>query len=325
MSIHVNELNKVSITGATGFIGLALVKHLLESKTFDVSAILRQKSELMSAGVEQFEAGDLSELSQADNRNALARHLQHIDTVIHMAARVHVMNDTSADPLAEFRKINVTATLELAKVAAEAGVKRFVFLSSVKVNGESTQPAMPFTENDSPLPEDDYARSKQEAEMGLREIAEETGLEIVIIRLPLVYGPGVKGNFAAMMRWLQKGVPLPLGAVHNQRSLVALDNLVDFIQLCITRPDAANQTFLIADGEDVSTTELLRRVAIACGKRPCLLPVPVSWMRLAAKSLGKTAVADRLFCSLQVDISKARHQLGWKPVVTMQQQLDKCR
>jgi UDP-glucose 4-epimerase len=247
--------------------------------------------------------------------------LNGVSVVVHCAARVHVMRDTSVDPLEEFRRVNVQGTLNLARQAAAAGVRRFVFVSSIKVNGEATQPGCPFTADDILAPLDPYGVSKMEAEQALREIVRQTGMEVVIIRPPLVYGPGVKANFAAMMRWLQRGVPLPLGAIHNQRSLVALDNLVDLIMTCIKHPAAANQTFLVSDGEDASTTELLRRMGQAMGHPARLLPVPASWLKLAAGLIDKRDVAQRLCGSLQVDISKTRELLGWVPPVSLDEGL----
>jgi UDP-glucose 4-epimerase len=234
------------------------------------------------------------------------------------------MADTVSDPLQEFRRVNVQATLNLARQAAAAGVRRFVFVSSIKVNGELTQPESAFKADDAPAPLDAYGISKMEAEQGLREIALQTGMEVVIIRPPLVYGSGVKANFAAMMRWLKRGVPLPLGAIQNQRSLVALDNLVDLIVTCLTHPAAANQTFLVSDGEDVSTTELLRRMGQALGSPARLLPVHASWLKLAAAMLGKADMAQRLCGSLQVDISKTRQLLGWQPPLSLDTGLKKA-
>lgn len=250
--------------------------------------------------------------------------LRDVDTVVHLAARVHVMNDVSTDPLAEFRRVNVAGTLNLARQAATAGVKRFVFISSVKVNGEHTEPGHPFNEMDVPNPQDAYAQSKHEAEQGLRQIATETGLEVVIIRPPLVYGPGVKANFAALMRAVQRGWPLPLGAVHNQRSLVALDNLVDFSMTCITHPQAANQTFMVSDGQDLSTTELVRGMAHAAGVPARLLPVPVWALKAGAALFAKGDAVDRLCGNLQVDISKARTLLGWVPPVSVEEGLKRA-
>ncbi len=226
------------------------------------------------------------------------------------------MDDTSADPLAAFRQTNTAGTLHLARQAAAAGVRRFVFVSSVKVNGEGTAEGSPFTAADAPAPQDPYGISKMEAEQGLRQIAVDTGMEVVIVRPPLVYGPGVKANFATLMRWLQRGIPLPLGAVtDNRRSLVALDNLVDLLITCIHHPAAANQTFLVSDGEDLSTTALLRRMGQALGKPALLLPVPPALLALGAKVLGKGDVAQRLLGSLQVDITHTRETLGWTPPI----------
>lgn len=304
------------ITGATGFVGSDFLQHCLEQNV-NVIAAVRTFSTALPATVKQVAVGDLS--ASQDWSAAL----QGVDVVVHLAARAHIMKDSALNPLSIYRESNTYATLNLAKQAAQAGVKRFIFISSIKVNGEWTEAGKPFTPKDSHIPTDPYGISKYEAEQGLTAIATETGMEVVIIRPPLIYGQGVKGNFASMIRWVQKGVPLPLGAVHNQRSLVALDNLVSFIDLCCTHPKAANETFLIADGTDVSTTELLHKVAHGLGVSARLIPVPVSWMRFAAKLLGKEAVANRLFGNLQVDARKARELLGWQPVVTMDEQLKK--
>jgi nucleoside-diphosphate-sugar epimerase len=308
----------ILITGATGFVGQVLVEHL-QSDNNCITAIIRQKNEQLN-GVTDVVLADLNDI------NDFAEALQNKDVVIHLAARVHMMQDDSKDPLSEFRKVNRNATLTLARLAAESGVQRFVFISSIKVNGEMTRLGHPFTPEDKHVPDDPYGLSKYEAEQGLLQIAKETGMEVVIIRPPLVYGPGVKANFASMMHWVNKGLPLPFGLVDNQRSLVALDNLVDFIALCSDReksPKAANQVFLISDGEDVSTTQLLQKEAKAFNKKAFLLPIPVWLMTFAAKILGKADVANRLFGSLQVDSSKARDLLGWKPVTTMDEQLQK--
>ena len=233
------------------------------------------------------------------------------------------MRDEATDPLSEFRKVNVDATLNLAAQAANAGVRRFIFVSSVKVNGESTLPGKAFTAHQVPAPSDPYGISKWEAEQKLRFLASETGMEVVVIRPVLVYGPGVKANFLNMMKWLYKGVPLPLGAIHNKRSLVALDNLVDLIVTCIDHPRAGNQTFLVSDGEDLSTTELLQRMSRALGKRPRLLPVPAWMLETAANVLGKRSIAQRLCGSLQVDIEHTRERLGWTPPVSVDAALRK--
>ena len=250
--------------------------------------------------------------------------LASVDSVVHLAARVHVMHDTAADPLESYRAVNVDATLKLAHQAAACGVKRFVFISSVKVNGEVTQPGRPFTAADEPNPQDAYGLSKLEAEQGLRALAAATGLEVVIIRPPLVYGPGVKANFAALMRAVQRGWPLPLGAVHNQRSLVALDNLVDFIGICSAHPQAADQTFLVSDGHDLSTTELARGLAHAAGVSARLLPLPVWALQAGARWVGRGDAAQRLCGNLQVDISKAGQLLGWAPPLSVQEGLGRA-
>jgi nucleoside-diphosphate-sugar epimerase len=322
---------KVLITGATGFVGRVLVDSLIDANC-DITALVRESSSILLEEVVQVAGCDLKELllSRSSSQNKIKQILQGIDVVIHLAARVHVMEDNSADSLTEFRTINRYATLVLARLASESGVKRFVFLSSIGVNGNNNQ--KPFTENDSPKPHDLYAISKYEAEQGLLALAKETDMEVVIIRPPLVYSSNAPGNFNSLVKWMGRPIPLPFGAIHNQRSLVALDNLVNFISLCVDRqksPKAANQVFLISDGEDVSTTQLLRKVAKALnhhtpsGIKAWLVPVPVSIMTFFAKLLGKGAVANRLFGSLQVDSSKARDLLGWKPVVTMDEQLCK--
>ena len=247
-----------------------------------------------------------------------------VHSVVHCAARVHVMKDDATDPLQAYREVNVNGTLNLARQAAQAGVGRFVVISSIKVNGEATQPGQFFTADDVPSPLDPYGVSKLEAEQGLREIEAQTGMEVVIVRPPLVYGPGVKANFASMMRWVARGMPLPLGAIHNARSMVALDNLVDLLVICIKFPAAAGHTFLVSDGEDVSTTELLRRTANAMGKKALLLPVPASVLELGATLLGKRDVAQRLCGSLQVDMTRTRRLLGWNPPLTLDQGLKKA-
>jgi nucleoside-diphosphate-sugar epimerase len=244
------------------------------------------------------------------------------NVIIHAAARAHIVRDEVADPLEEYRKINVRGTLNLARQAALCGVQRFIFISSIGVNGNISQ--QPFTENDTSAPVDFYAQSKWEAEQGLWSIHRETGLEIVIIRPPLVYGPDAPGNFGALMKWVKKGVPLPLGSIHNKRTFVALDNLVDLVITCIEHPVAANQVFLAGDGEDLSTSDLLRGVAAAMGRPSRLVPIPSGLLLLAATILGKKAVSQRLFGSLQVDISKARDLLGWNPPLNVEEGLRRC-
>ena len=309
----------ILVTGATGFIGKAVVQRLLtDAQPRPVAVAVRRKDQHWPEQVLCRLTGDLE--PSTDWSAALA----DVSTLVHCAARVHVMADTSANPLEAFRRVNVQGSLNLARQAAFAGVRRFVFVSSIKVNGERTNLGMPFSAEDVPAPLDPYGISKMEAEQGLQEIAAQTGMEVVIIRPPLVYGPGVKANFATLMRWLGRGVPLPLGAVHNRRSLVALDNLVDLIVTCTVHPGAANQTFLVSDDEDVSTTELLRRMGQAMNRPARLIPVPVSLLKLAAALVGRASVAQRLCGSLQVDIQKTRQLLGWNPPLTLDQGLKKA-
>jgi nucleoside-diphosphate-sugar epimerase len=303
------------ITGANGFIGAPLGIAARHSG-HHVTPVHRAPLGIAS----EFIVSDLN--GHADFTSVL----NGCDAVIHLAARVHVMYDNAVDPLTLYRNTNTEGTLNLARQAAMAGVKRFIYMSSIKVNGESTPSSCPFTPSSPPQPSDPYALSKFEAEEGLMALAADTSMEVVIIRPPIVYGPGVKGNFASLVHWVRKGVPLPLGAVNNRRSLLALENLVDFVLRCADAertPQAANQLFLLSDGEDLSTTELLRKVARAYHVPARLLPIPGSWIRRVAHLLGRGAAADRLLNSLVVDSSYARDLLGWRPVVTMDQQLEK--
>lgn len=303
------------VTGATGFVGKTLCS-ALRRQSFPVKAIGR-------AGTIRADAlGD--QVASIDGQTDWSLILDGIDAVIHLAARVHVMREQLADPLAAYRETNVEGTLNLARQAAKAGVKRFVFISSIKVNGERTLPGKPFTAYDVPAPEDAYGISKFEAEQGLLALARETGMDVVVIRPPLVYGPGVKGNFASMMKLVTSGVPLPLGAIHNQRSLVAIDNLVSLIMTCIDHPAAANQVFLVSDGEDLSTSDLLRRLAKAAGVSSRLIPIPAGVLNTGLTMLGKRMVAQRLLGSLQVDIFKTQEMLGWVPPVTVDEGLRRC-
>ena len=241
--------------------------------------------------------------------------------VVHLAARVHVISDEAGDPLSAFRAANVDLTLNLARHAAAAGVRRFIFLSSIKVNGEETLPGQAFGADDDCAPHDSYAISKMEAEQGLRKIAAETALEIVIIRPPLVYGAGVRANFAALMHAVARGLPLPLACIDNRRSLIALNNLLDFISACIEHPDAANQTFVVSDGFDLSTPELIRRIARAVRKPARLIPVPLWLLKTGAALLGKQEMLQRLCGNLQIDISKAQKVIGWKPPFSVDESL----
>lgn len=300
---------KILITGGTGFVGQLLVR-TIQAQGHDVVRAVRQAQP------------DSVLISTVNGNTSWLEALQGCDSVVHLAARVHVMNDKSTDPLREFRRVNVEGTVHLARQAAAAGARRFVFLSSVKVNGEATKEGHPFTADDAPAPEDPYGVSKHEAEQALRQIAADTGMEVVIIRPPLVYGPGVKANFESMMRWLARGVPLPLAAVsENRRSLVALENLVDLIVTCLSHSAAANQTFLVSDGEDLSTAGLLRRIGAALGHPARLFYVPPSMLKLGAQAVNKPGLYQRLCGSLQLDIAKTRQLLGWTPPVSVDEGL----
>ena len=307
---------KVLLTGATGFIGKALVAELIQ-QNFHISITVRQKTNLFPDEVKQFVVGDFE--SNPDFSTSLAE----IDCVIHLAGRAHVIDKAKASLLDEFRKVNTELTLNLAKQAVTARVERFIFLSSIRVNGN--QNTQPFLEIDIPNPQEPYAISKYEAEQGLINLAKNSNLEVVIVRPPLVYGNNVPGNFGRLVQWAGSRIilPLPLGAVNNARTLIAIDNLVSFIITCTLHPKAANEVFLISDDDSLSTTQLLKKIAKAFNKKALLLPIPVSWMVFVAKLLGKEADAVRLFSSLIVDSSKARDLLEWYPVTTMDEQLNK--
>jgi len=308
---------RVLLTGSTGFVGQGLLERMSALVDLELIAAVRRPVSGFPECVTSQVVGGLE--ADTDWRKLL----DGVEVVIHSAARAHIMNDTSLDPLAEFRKVNVEGTLNLARHAAAAGVRRFIFISSIKVNGEGTPVGAPYLADAQPAPADPYGISKMEAEQGLRALTAETGMEVVIVRPVLVYGPGVKANFLNMMSWLHKGVPLPFGAIHNRRSLVALDNLVDLIVTCIDHPAAANQTFLVSDGEDLSTSELLRRMGAALGKPARLLPVPSRLLEALAAIFGKQALAQRLCGSLQVDISKTRELLNWTPPLSVDEALRK--
>jgi len=306
-------MTNILLTGATGFVGQALAESLF-SNYGSLTCAVRKQTRKLSTNYDQKVIGSIC--PETDWSDALT----DIDIVIHCAAKAHVLGEmvTSMD---EFRKVNTFGALNLAESAAKAGVRRFVFISSIGVNGNNNM--VPFSEESKERPKEKYAVSKYEAEQGLLALIQKSSMEVVIIRPPLVYGPNAPGNFGSLVRWMNKSIPLPLGAIHNQRSLVALENLVSFIVHCIKHPKAANKVFLISDGEDVSTSELLRKVASAFGKRSWLIPVPVFLIAFVAKLIGKGDVTNRLFSSLQVNSSKARTLLDWKPVIAMDEQLKK--
>ena len=305
-----------AITGATGFVGSAVLERLAAQAGVEIRALVRRVGVKLPGNAVAVQVGE-DFLLEGDQP------LEGVDVLVHCAARVHIMSDASSDPLSEYRSVNVAGTLKLAESAARSGVKRFIFISSIKVNGEGTAPGKPYTADDMPAPVDAYGISKMEAEQRLMLLGNATGMEIVIIRPVLVYGPGVKANFRSMMSWLNKGVPLPLGAIPNQRSLVALDNLVDLVVTCLDHAAAANQTFLVSDDDDMSTTELLKRMGEALQTPVRLIPVPAWLLLRGAALLGRKDVARRLCGSLQVDISKTRSLLGWTPPLTVAQALSK--
>lgn len=294
----------ILITGATGFVGKRLCVQLVK-RGRNVTAAVREHSTALPDAVKQVVVGSY------DGQTEWAPALDRIDAVVHLAARTHVMRETATDPLAAYRAINVEATGRLARQAAAAGVRRFVYMSSVKVNGEGR--TTPYTEDDPPAPEDAYGVTKSEAEQMLRRVERETDMQVVTIRPPLVYGPGVKANFLALIRGVDRRLPLPVGGIRNRRSLVFLDNLVDAVAVCVDRAEAAGQTYLVSDGEDVSTPELVRRIGLALGRRPIILPAPQRLMRLVGRLTGRSGAVDRLLGSLTVDIAKIRRQLDWSP------------
>lgn len=304
---------RLLVTGANGFVGRAVLARAARDGAWRVRAVVRDATRASEAT-----AGDLAhEVSVVqDGLSPTARWdeaLHDVDAVIHLAARVHVMQDASADPLAEFRRVNVAGMERLALAAVEAGVRRFVYVSSIKVNGERTEPGRPFRADDVPRPGDPYGVSKAEAEAKLREIAARTGLEVVVVRPPLVYGPGVRANFRALLQLVARGLPLPLGAVRNRRSLVAVENLADLLLTCVTHPRAPGQTFLASDDDDLSTPELVRRIARAVGRTPRLVAVPPVVLRATAAALGRGEQVRRLCDSLEVDVAPTRRTLDWSP------------
>ena len=299
---------KVLVTGAAGFIGCRVCE-ALECHRVNVVSTVRE-----APFGDEIAVGDIG--PETDWRVALAT---QPDVVVHLAARTYARLEVTGDELTHYLAINLDGSRRLAEQAAAAGVRRLVYLSSIKVNGEQTALGVPFLFSDAPAPEDAYGVSKWEAEQALWDISAKTGLEVVVVRPPLVYGPGVKGNLARLLKLVRSGVPLPLGAVKNKRSLIGLDNLVDLLIRCIDHPASAGQTFLVSDGKDLSTSDLLCYIATAMGRSARLFPVPVSLLRLAGHALGKRAEIDRLVGSLQIDSSHTRRVLGWTPPVSVQE------
>jgi nucleoside-diphosphate-sugar epimerase len=307
------DKRRVLVTGANGFVGGVLCGEL-QARGFAVRAAVR-------AGSLQVENAEMAAVGAIDGETDWNQALSDVDVVIHLAARVHVMREKEKDPLEAFRKVNVAGTEYLARTAAAKGVRRLVYVSSIKVNGEATYDGEKFNEEQAPSLQDPYGISKHEAEQVLRRVAEETGLEVVIVRPPLVYGAGVKGNFVQMLKVLAKGIPLPLASVHNLRSLIYVDNLVDALILCATHTAAAGQVYLVSDGEDVSTPDLLRRLGTGMMHPARLLFCPLPLLKLAATLIGKSNQVERLLGSLQVDSGKIRRELNWIPPYGLQQGL----
>lgn len=302
---------RIFLTGATGFVGSVVLKRLIQQHR---PVIAVRPGSLSRPEV------DSVVVKSIDSETDWGKSLLGCDAVIHLAARVHVMTESVADPLSEFQAVNTDGTLNLAEQAAKAGVKRFIFISSIKVNGERTIIGAPFKPNDEYVPDDPYGLSKYEAEKGLLDLSQKTGMEVVIIRPPLVYGSGVKANFASLLNLVSKGIPLPFGCIkQNKRSLVSLGNLVDLIITCIDHPKAANQVFLVSDDHDLSTAELIQQMSKSLGVTAKMLPVPLWCYSLAGKLLGKQDVVDRLTGSLQADITHTKETLGWVPPQTIEE------
>lgn len=307
-------MKNILVTGATGFVGKHLFKKL--NYRYNVSLVSRAPTKGFCEAYAKFNVGEFSQ--DTDFTPSLIK----VDCVIHLAGKAHIQEKNSIAVLDEFRKSNVLVTLKLAEQAAEKGVKRFIFISSIGVNGVSN--TTPFKYSDIASPTENYAVSKNEAEIGLKKIAEATGMEVVIIRPPLVYGKGARGNFGTLLKVAKRNLPLPLGAINNQRSFVAIDNLVDLIETCIEHPNAANQTFLVSDDENISTSNLLKKLTLAAGKKPCLIPVPISLLKFLASIVGKKTTVERFSSSLTVDIEHTKNTLNWKPPITLEEGIRRC-
>ncbi len=310
---------KILVTGATGFVGSHLIR-LLSSQGHQVIGAVRSQS---NKSVNTIAGVEFKALVNIHSSLDWAPCLAGVDAVVHLANRAHMMHESDSNLLALYRSINTEGTMQLARQAVAAGIKRFIFISSVKVNGESTLPGQRFSPVSNSIPTDPYGLSKYEAEQGLKELSLKTDMEVVIIRPPLIYGPGVKANFLKMMQWIEKGIPLPMGSIANQRSLLGIDNLLDFISVCLTHPKAAGQTFLISDDHDVSTTELLKEIASAMHRSSRLLVIPQFVLENGLILLGQGHIAERLCASLQLDITLAKTLLSWKPPYSFKNQMSK--
>ncbi len=309
---------KILVTGANGFVGQPLSLHLLTIGHEVVGAVRSHDSRTtVNLPIQLKEIGDINETTDWQDC------LSGVKCVIHLANRAHVMYEPSSNPLPLYRKVNTEGTLNLARQASAAGVKRFIYISSIKVNGESTRCGQALTPGDQNIPVDPYGLSKYEAELGLKLVAQQTGLEVVVIRPPLIYGPRVKANFLKMVQWVEKGIPLPLGAIRNQRSMLGLDNLINFIELCLTHANAVGQIFLVSDDQDISTTELLKEIASAMDRPSRLLEIPQFFIEKLLTLLGQRHISERLCGSLQLDIRLAKERLSWKPPHTFKDQLRK--
>ena len=308
-------MSTIAVTGGTGFVGRVVIDKLLDAN-HEVVSLGRAADGQTAVPAHRPRASAVRHLiaGNLNNPDYGAVIPAGVAAIIHAAARVHVMRDDAADPLVDFRRANVAATLSLARHAARRGVERFVYISSIKVNGERTEPGHPFRSDDIPAPHDAYGVSKLEAEIALRALSKETGLAVTIIRPPLVYGQGAKGNLALLARLIKSGLPIPLGGItDNRRSLVSVGNLVDLIVRCTTHSGAINQTFLAGDGDDLSTAALMRMMAQAMGRKARLVSVPPSTIRLLTRYAGRPGIAERLCGSLQVDIAATQQRLDWTP------------
>ncbi|MFH0799360.1 MAG: NAD-dependent epimerase/dehydratase family protein [Pseudomonadota bacterium] len=315
---------KILVTGANGFVGRKLCS-VLQMRGCDVRAAIRCHAERNEAAVahhDRLSVSDVVAVGDIGSDTVWSDALKNVEVVVHLAARVHIMQEMSKNPLESFRSVNVLGSKKLAEEAARRGIRRFVYISSISIHGNSTGERA-YVEGDEAQPHSPYAVSKWEGELALRNVAEKTGFELVIVRPPLVYGPGVGGNFLRLMKWADKGFPLPLGRVHNLRSFIGIENLVELLVRCVEHPRAAGETFLVADGGDLSTPDLMRRVAKLLGRPARIVPFPVSFLRWGAKVFGQEDVLDRLCNCLQVDAGKAIRLLGWKPLMSLDEGLER--